>query len=88
MDFLYEIFMNFTVGIFITSNIHHLTAFIYRCDCSISVKLPSWRPRKYPSLWVLEGTEVRLQELPLLNLDLICIKKNYTETDPFTFLFL
>ncbi|XP_048755998.1 male-specific lethal 1-like 1 [Ostrea edulis] len=23
----------------------------------LEVKLPSWRPRKYPSLWVLEGTE-------------------------------
>ncbi|XP_061186177.1 male-specific lethal 1 homolog [Saccostrea echinata] len=26
-------------------------------DTHLEVKLPSWRPRKYPSLWVLEGTE-------------------------------
>ncbi|XP_011425700.3 male-specific lethal 1 homolog [Magallana gigas] len=26
-------------------------------DTQLEVKLPSWRPRKYPSLWVLEGTE-------------------------------
>lgn len=78
MDFLYEIFMNILPLGYLTSNIHYLTAFIYQCYCSFSVKLPSWRPRKYPSLWVLEGTEVRLQELPLFNLDVICNKNVHT----------